>query len=93
MKEIVTSETKRRSVAKLISFKITEVVISTLLIWTTTGNYAYTIGLPLLIEGIQAVAIFFVERGWTRIQWGKVCSNCHFYLFHEKRKEEGKPHD
>jgi uncharacterized membrane protein len=92
-KEKKNTETTIRSVTKLITFKITEVIISGLLIWTATGNYAYTIGLPLVIEGIQAIAIFFVERGWTRIDWGKECNNCHFYCFHEKRKTEGKSHD
>ena len=82
-----------RSLIKLITFKITEVSLSTFIIWTATNNYTYTLGLPLLIEGIQAVAIFFVERGWTRIEWGKECKNCHFMLFHEKRKKEGKVHD
>lgn len=88
-----TSETTLRSIIKLITFKITEVIISGLVIWIATSNYAYSIGLPLLIEGIQAVAIFFVERGWIRIEWGKECKNCHFYCFHEERKRLGETHD
>lgn len=92
-KEKKTTETTLRSVIKLITFKITEIVISGLIIWIATNNYYYTVGLPLLIEGIQAIAIFFVERGWTHIEWGKECKNCHYYCFHEKRKTEGKPHD
>ena len=87
------TETKLRSTIKLITFKITEDILSTLIIWTATGNYFYKVGLPLMIEGIKAVAIFFVERGWTHIEWGKECKNCHFYCFHEKRKTEGKAHD
>jgi hypothetical protein len=83
------TETRLRSAIKLITFKITEVVLSTFIIWTVTGNYFYTVGLPLTIEGIQAVAIFFVERG--HIEWGKECKNCHYFCFHEKT--EGKVHD
>lgn len=88
-----SSDTTLRTITKLITFKITEVIMSALLIWLITGNFAYTIGLPLLIEGLQVVAIFFVERGWNRIQWGKECKKCHYYCFHEKRKDEGKTHD
>jgi uncharacterized membrane protein len=92
-KEKKTTETTLRSVIKLITFKITEIVISGLIIWIATHDYYFAVGLPLLIEGIQAVAIFFVERGWTHIEWGKECKNCHYYCYHEKRKTEGKTHD
>lgn len=78
---------------KLITFKITEVIISGLLILLITHDYGFAIGLPLLIEGIQAIAIFFVERGWNKIEWGKQCKECHYYCFHEKREKEGKTHD
>jgi uncharacterized membrane protein len=90
---ISSTETKLRSLIKLLTFKITEVILSTLIIWIATHNFAYTLGLPILIEGVQALSIFFVERVWTRIDWGKSCNNCHYYQFHEKRKKEGKVHD
>lgn len=93
MQEKQTSETTLRSITKLGSFKVAEVITSAFIVWIATSSYLYTFGLPLLIEGIQAVVIFIIERIWTHIQWGKECKNCHYYCIHEKMKAEGKPHD
>lgn len=70
------NETRARSVAKAVSFRIIEIIMDMIIIIACIRS-----GLPeLMVAGISAISVeascgigyYFWERLWNRINWGRV---------------------
>ncbi len=64
-------ETKKRSVVKAVSYRLTGTVSTVLISLAVTGSA----GKALAIGGIEAVTkiviYYYHERAWGKVQWGK----------------------
>ena len=63
-------DSRRRSLAKAISYRIFATVITAVIVWAITGRLtlAFQIG---LLDGVAKLAGYFAhERLWTRIKYG-----------------------
>lgn len=64
-------ESKTRSLAKAISWRITGTVDTFLISWLITGQLALAGGIALT-EVITKVFLYWLhERAWNRVKWGK----------------------
>jgi uncharacterized membrane protein len=65
-------ETKRRSVAKALSWRLLATIITTVVTFMLTGklNFAFEVG--LLDTGIKLFVYFGHERLWNKIPYGRV---------------------
>jgi len=86
-------EARRRSIIKVITMKISEITISGIAIQLIFGQPFVSLGLPLILEGLQMGAYYVHERIWAKIAYGKECEECHYKEFHEKERSKGKFHD
>ena len=64
-------ETRDRSIAKAISFRILATIATFAMVWILTGSLEFA-GLVGGIDFVSKLILFyFHERAWNRIQWGK----------------------
>ena len=57
-------ETKKRSIAKTLSWRLVATVITFTLVFVTTGNFDSALKIGLLDTTIKFFAYFIHERGW-----------------------------
>lgn len=64
-------ETRNRSIAKAMSFRILATLTTFATVWLLTGNLEFA-GLIGGIDFISKLVLFyFHERAWNKINWGK----------------------
>jgi uncharacterized membrane protein len=65
-------ESRRRSVLKALSWRITGSLATTMIVFLFTGKLALSIGIGVS-EGIAKTFWFYMhERLWDHIQWGRL---------------------
>jgi uncharacterized membrane protein len=64
-------ESKTRSLAKAISWRVTGTVDTFLISWLITGQLALAGGIALTEVVTKIFLYWFHERIWNRISWGK----------------------
>jgi len=69
--ELKVHETKKRSLAKAISFRAIEIAIDTLIFSFFIPDLKIALGLALVVEGICFGLHFGFERIWNRINYGR----------------------
>ncbi len=63
-------ESKRRSVAKAISYRVFATLLTTLIAWALTGKISTGLQIGAL-DGVTKLFCYFLhERFWARIKWG-----------------------
>jgi len=65
-------ETKKRSIAKSISFRLVEIGVAATVMFLIIGNLELAVGLVLIEEGTCFLLGYIWERIWNRIPWGKI---------------------
>ena len=65
-------ETKRRSVAKALSWRFLATIITTLVAFVLTGTLKFALEVGLLDTTIKLFVYFAHERLWNRIAYGRV---------------------
>ena len=65
-------ETKRRSFAKAISWRVLAVIITTTVVYFLTGEIAAAVEIGLLDTAAKLSIYFAHERVWQRISYGKI---------------------
>jgi len=63
-------ETRSRTLAKTISWRIMAVIITALITWKVTGNEAIGISVGLWDCFIKLAMFYFHERAWNKITFG-----------------------
>jgi len=87
------SEERKRSITKMITCKVGEILISAIICQVIFQQTIITLGLPILLEIVQMSWYYLHERVWLRIQWAKGCESCHYFEYHKKRQDKGLDHD
>ena len=68
----MSTDTKKRTIAKTITWRITASLTTFLIAWILTGD----ILVGASIGSIEAIAkiflYYFHERGWDKIKWGRI---------------------
>jgi uncharacterized membrane protein len=65
-------ETKRRSFAKAISWRLLAVVITSSVAYALTGKLEFALEIGAIDTAIKLVIYFAHERLWQRIPYGKI---------------------
>jgi uncharacterized membrane protein len=65
-------ETKRRSLAKSLSWRFLAGVITTLVVLSITGQLQFAAEVGLIDTLVKLLVYFFHERAWNRINYGRL---------------------
>ena len=63
-------ESRRRSVAKAVSYRLFASVLTTLIAWALTGQASTGVKIGLLDGLTKLFAYFLHERAWARVKYG-----------------------
>jgi uncharacterized membrane protein len=63
-------ESKRRSFAKALSWRLWATIITSLVVWFLTKRFEFALTVGLIDTSIKLLAYFFHERLWVRIPYG-----------------------
>ena len=63
-------ESKQRSLAKSVVWRLLGVIILGAITWVTTKNIQTTTAVTLLFHTIRFVLYYFHERWWDSVDWG-----------------------
>ena len=64
------NETRKRSLAKSISWRVICVIVSILTSFVLIGKWDLAVAIGSLYNLITMILYYFHERGWNRIRWG-----------------------
>jgi uncharacterized membrane protein len=64
-------ETKKRSLAKAVSWRVVATLITSLIVFLLSGEVAFAVKIGLLDTLAQFVVYFFHERLWLRVRFGR----------------------
>ena len=65
-------DTKKRSWAKSIVWRMIGIVLLGLIAYLVTGDWKEMSIITVLFHGIRVVLYYYHERAWERISWGRV---------------------
>ena len=63
-------ESKKRSLAKAISYRIICIIMLSVVTYLITGDIVEMTSIVVVFQSIQMFVYYFHERLWERIQWG-----------------------
>lgn len=64
-------ESRRRSVAKALSWRVFALMITTFTAWFVTGQLAFAAEIGLIDSLLKIGAYYFHERSWINISFGR----------------------
>lgn len=64
-------ETRLRSVAKAITWRVGGLIVTTTVVWVVTGKPALAVSIGFLDTSIKLVAYYFHERCWLKVRFGR----------------------
>ena len=64
-------DSKKRSIAKSISFRIISIIVLAIITYLITGNIVEMTYIVIVFQTIQTFAYYFHERLWEKTMWGK----------------------
>lgn len=64
------TDTKKRSVAKALTWRVIATVITIVGVWLLTKSWPAVLGMVGLLTLIKTVAHYFFERVWDHVPWG-----------------------
>ncbi|MBM3242561.1 DUF2061 domain-containing protein [Candidatus Poribacteria bacterium] len=65
-------DTKKRSWAKSLTWRVIGIVLLGGIAYLITGNWKEMTTITILFHGIRMVLYYFHERFWERISWGRL---------------------
>jgi len=69
-KWLIRTETKTRSWAKSLLWRIAGFVILGSITYLWTGNWTESLGISSIFNIIRFVLYYFYERAWLKVRWG-----------------------
>lgn len=64
-------DSKRRSVAKAISWRILATIITTLVVYWSTGELKFAMEIGLIDTTVKLGVYFLHERTWNKVEYGR----------------------
>ncbi|MEE8418525.1 MAG: DUF2061 domain-containing protein [Dehalococcoidales bacterium] len=68
----VGTESHKRSIAKSVTWRIIAVTVTMLISYLWLREWGSSIALSLIANGIKAVLYYMHERGWNKLDFGRV---------------------
>lgn len=65
-------ETRTRSIAKSITWRVISIVILVAVSYYVTGDVKETTGITILFQVILATLYYIHERAWSKVLWGRL---------------------
>ena len=65
-------ETRLRSVAKALTWRVTALVVTTVVVWVVTGKPKLAISIGVLDTVIKLAVYYAHERYWLKVRFGKL---------------------
>ncbi len=66
------TETKKRTIARMVSYRLTAWLFTILWTYMFTGNLGQATGFSTLLHLLLSVDYYIHERVWLKIKWGKI---------------------
>ena len=63
-------ETRKRTLARMLSYRLTAWLFTIFLTWLFTGNVIQSAGFATALHVLLSVDYYFHERIWLKIKWG-----------------------
>jgi len=63
-------ETRKRSIAKAINYRLICIIILAIMTYLITGNLTQMTAIVLIFQSIQIFIYYIHKRVWERIKWG-----------------------
>ena len=63
-------ETRKRSIAKAISWRLVASCITILIVWAGTNHLTLSLGIGLADFILKVIVYYLHERGWSLVKWG-----------------------
>jgi adenylylsulfate kinase len=64
-------ETKRRSIAKSLSWRVVATLLTVLIVWYSTGEMALAAAIGVIDTLLKSAAYYLHERAWAGIAYGR----------------------
>ena len=65
-------ETRMRSIAKSVTWRLISIVILVAVSYYVTGDIKETTGITILFQVILAALYYIHERAWSKVLWGRL---------------------
>ncbi len=65
-------DTKKRSWAKSVTWRVIGIILLGAIAYLITGNWKEMTVITLLFHGIRVVLYYYHERLWQRVSWGRL---------------------
>jgi uncharacterized membrane protein len=65
-------ESKKRTVVRMITYRLTAWLFTILYTWLFTGNISSATGFATLLHLLLSIDYYMHERIWLKIKWGKL---------------------
>ncbi|MCK5684216.1 DUF2061 domain-containing protein [bacterium] len=65
-------DSRKRSVAKSVSWRISGIILLGIILYVITGNVKEMTIITLVFHSIRLILYYYHERYWERISWGKI---------------------
>lgn len=65
-------DTRKRSVAKSVTWRIAGIVILGAITYVFTGSLSASAGITVLFNAIRLVLYYWHERAWEKVEWGRI---------------------
>lgn len=66
----MNKETRRRSVAKAVTFRVIAMAVGFVVAYAFTHRIGVSLGIMLIRDAVMTLFYFWHERAWQRIRWG-----------------------
>ncbi len=64
-------ESRKRSLAKAITWRIIAITLLTAVTWLITSDVQVTTSVVIVASTIHVIAYYIHERVWERVKWGR----------------------
>ena len=73
-------ESKRRSLAKTLSWRLCATIITTAVVFASTGKFEFAFAIGLADTTIKLGVYFFHERMWNKSNFGRMGKNVEYEI-------------
>lgn len=63
-------ETRKRTLARMVSYRITAWLFTIFWTWIIFGNFAQSTGFATVLHVLLSIDYYFHERIWLKVKWG-----------------------
>ena len=65
-------ETKKRTIIRMVTYRITALIFTIIWTYMFTGNFLNSAGFAVTLHFLLSIDYYIHERIWLKIKWGKL---------------------